>query len=65
MSAGPVCCENPSMREYSLCGVAYDAFDTGDAESPVAIAKKGQTITCPDCRNVIAEVKSIKHWKQP
>lgn len=36
-----------------LCGYAFDAFDSGDAEGPIVEAKPGETVTCPDCRRVI------------
>jgi hypothetical protein len=39
--------------EFMLCGLAFDAFESGDHHEPVKQAKKGQTITCPDCRRVL------------
>lgn len=51
--------------EFTMCGVAYDAFDTGDAEEPIVFAKDGETVTCTDCRRVINHAKKFKSYRQP
>lgn len=50
--------------EYTMCGHACDAFDTGDHDVPIEFAEKGEIITCPDCRAVIAHYKSIRHNRE-
>jgi hypothetical protein len=39
--------------EFVLCGFAFDAYDSGDADEPIIEAKPGETVTCPECRAVI------------
>lgn len=43
--------------EHSLCGVAFDAFLSGYADSPVVFAKVGQKVTCEECRKHIEFVR--------
>ena len=38
------------QQEHSLCGMAFDAFDSGDADEPIIFAKSGEVVTCPECR---------------
>jgi hypothetical protein len=38
------------QQEHSLCGMAFDAFDSGDAEEPIIFAKSGEVVTCQECR---------------
>jgi hypothetical protein len=45
------------LQEHSLCGLAFDAFDTGDYEEPVVFAKTGQRVTCERCREHIDWVR--------
>ncbi len=35
---------HPTVLNYSLCAITHEAND------PVTIAKPGQTVNCPDCR---------------
>jgi hypothetical protein len=42
-----------SQAEFMLCGYAFDAFDTSDADERVVEAEAGETVTCPECRAVI------------
>lgn len=44
-------------EEFSLCGLAFDAFESGDADEPVEFAKSGQKITCEECRDVIQKIR--------
>lgn len=54
-----------SGGEFTLCGMAFDAHESGDADEPVVFAHQGQIITCPDCRTIINYVKTFKHYRQP
>lgn len=36
--------------EFALCGLACDAFDSGDWHEPVAFALPGELVTCRECR---------------
>lgn len=36
-------------EEFSLCGMSYDAFESGDADETIVFAEPGQKINCPDC----------------
>lgn len=44
-------------QEHSLCGMAFDAFESGDAEEPIVFAKKGEIVTCEECRAHIDYVR--------
>ena len=48
-----------SVSEFTACGIAFDAFESGDADAPVAFAAAGQSVTCQDCADVVAYYKSI------
>lgn len=45
-------------QEHALCGLAFDAYDSGDEDQPVVFAEAGETVTCPDCRAAIDYVRS-------
>lgn len=51
--------------EFTLCGIAFDAHDSGDADEPAVFAVTGQTVDCEDCRRIIDYVKSFKRYRQP
>lgn len=53
----------PLNAEYTLCGDAFDGFDSGDLDEAPIFANKDQTITCLKCRRVIDYCKSIKGYK--
>ena len=53
----PKICAPSLGTEYTLCGDAFDAYESGDSDAPIVIAKMNQTVTCPKCRNVIVWVK--------
>ena len=59
------CAQHPIQAEFSLCGDAFDAFDSGDAEEPHEIAKPGQSITCPVCCRAVQEVKAMRNPLRP
>lgn len=44
--------------EFMLCGLAFDAFDSGDAEEPVRWTAPRQIVTCEQCRQVLDHVRS-------
>ncbi len=48
-------------QEHSLCGMAFDAYSSGDAEEEIIFAKPGETVTCADCKRHIDFVR--KHYK--
>lgn len=39
--------------EFTACGMAFDAYDSGDADEPIVFVKGKETVTCQDCRDVI------------
>ena len=43
----------PGQQEHSLCGLAPDAFESGDVDEPVVFAEAGEMVTCKDCRSAI------------
>ena len=52
--------------EHSLCGLAFDAFESGDLEYKPIFAKSGDKITCAMCRAIIDYCKAFKdYYKQP
>lgn len=59
------CAQNPLQAEFSLCGNAFDAFDSGDADEPHEIANAGQVINCEDCCRAIREVKAMRNTLRP
>lgn len=59
------CADNPAAPEYSLCGQAYDAFDSGDADERFEFVEKGQTINCENCCRAIREIKRIRNPIKP
>ncbi|MCF6783361.1 hypothetical protein [Stutzerimonas stutzeri] len=59
------CAQSPIQPEFSLCGDAFDAFDSGDAEEPHSIAGPGESITCPECCMAVREVKAIRNPLRP
>lgn len=43
----------PGLQEHTLCGFAPEAFESGDADTPIVFAVPGQTVTCPTCCQLI------------
>jgi hypothetical protein len=43
--------------EHSLCGLAFDAYETGDVDDPVIFATAGGLVTCPECRALINYIR--------
>ena len=52
--------ENPVMSEYTLCGMAFDAYASGDSEEPISFACGNEAITCKHCRRAVTEIRKIK-----
>lgn len=44
--------------EYSLCGFAFDAHDSGDSAEPIVFAQAGEQVTCQRCRAQIDHVRN-------
>jgi len=40
-------------QEHSLCGMAFDAFESGDSDEEIVFAKSGDMVTCEDCKRHI------------
>lgn len=51
--------------EFTLCGLACDAFESGDADKPVTFAAPGEIVTCKECRDVIYHVKTFRGYRAP
>lgn len=50
--------------EHSLCGMAFDAFESGDADEPIVFAGDGELVTCADCKSQIDHVRdSFKGYR--
>lgn len=57
-----------AQPEFTLCGMAFDAFETGDADGPIVFSKPGERVTCEDCLHVIAEIYreyTRTGWRRP
>lgn len=51
-------------EEFSLCGMSFDAFETGDSEAPIVFAKRTDYITCPNCIEYLDSVNArFKHLR--
>lgn len=59
------CAQSTSQPEFSLCGDAFDAFATGDADEEHEIAVQGGTITCPACCEQIRDIRSMHYRLKP
>lgn len=47
----------PGRGEFSLCGTAFDAFNSGDVRDPVVFASVGEKVTCKACLLEIEHVR--------
>lgn len=59
------CAQNPMLQEFSLCGDAFDAFASGDADEEHEIAPGGGVVTCPDCCRSVKEIIASKYKLKP
>lgn len=46
--------------EFAVCGLAFDAYDSGDADAPVIFAGEGELVTCRECRRAVTEIRQMK-----
>lgn len=53
------------LPEFTMCGIAFDAFMSGDVDEEIVFAKKGQIVDCEDCRRAIDHAKQFKGYLQP
>ena len=51
--------------EYTMCGLAFDAFDSGDHHEPIIFDDDGEPVTCDECRRIVIEVRKIKLGRMP
>lgn len=52
-----ICAHNPAQQEYSLCGMAFDAYASGDAEEEYVLAiNVFKSVNCEDCKRHIADL---------
>lgn len=56
---------DPAFSEYTVCGLAYDAHESGDHDEQVLFAEDGEPVTCLKCREVVTEVRRIKLGRLP
>jgi hypothetical protein len=49
----------PGRLEHALCGLSFDAHQSGDAAAPVVFAQSGELITCTLCRLEIDHVRAM------
>jgi len=47
----------PGTVEHSLCGMAPEAFETGDSEEPIVFAGPDELVTCPTCRAAMDHIR--------
>lgn len=52
--------------EHSLCGMAFDAYGSGDSYEKIIFATDGETVTCPHCRAHLDYIRShfrrYRYW---
>lgn len=59
------CAQSPIQAEFTLCGDAFDAYDSGDAEEQHQIVGAGQVVDCPQCCKVIQDIREMKYRLKP
>lgn len=42
--------------EHALCGIAFDAFESGDLDEQEIYAEKGRPVTCAMCLQMIEHI---------
>ena len=60
-----VCAGSAAQPDFTLCGDACDAFDSGDADEEHVEAEKGQAVTCPKCCAVIENIRAMRYRLKP
>ena len=58
------CAESPINAEFSLCGIAFDAYHE-DADAAYDVASPTDSITCPRCCQIISTVKAMRNRLRP
>lgn len=61
----PVHLSDYPYGDYTACGMASDACESGDEDEMVLFAKPGEVATCPKCQGVVDYFKSIKRYREP
>jgi len=46
--------------EFTACGLAYDAHESGDHNEPVVFAGEGETVTCGKCRQTVIAYRKLR-----
>lgn len=59
------CDTSAAGSEFTVCGLAFDAYHSGDADHPVVMAEPGEVVTCEACRRTIDFMKTFKRYRQP
>lgn len=59
------CAMSPVQPEFSLCGDAFDGYDSGDLSEPFEFVGPGQSINCPRCCMAVREIKAIRNRLSP
>lgn len=47
------------LPEFTACGVAFDAHDSGDYDEKIVFAASGESVNCPHCAAVVAYYKGV------
>lgn len=56
--------DDPTVPDFTICGIAFDAGESGDAEGMGASFNAKGTTNCPDCIKKIEAIKAIRgKWK--
>jgi len=48
----------PGEQEHTLCGLSFDAHESGDWPDEIVFAQVGDYVTCPQCKAHIDFVRS-------
>jgi len=59
------CMPAPACPEYTLCGMAFDAQESGDCDEKITIGNAGDKVTCQACLNTITQCKAVKRNRIP
>lgn len=59
------CAENPINAEFTICGDAFDALETGDADEAHECAGPRQVVNCPSCFAIIQDLRDMKYKLRP
>lgn len=51
--------------EYTACGMAFDAHDSGDEDEPIVFAEPGKVYDCAECRRVVDAYRATRGYRQP